>query len=333
MDIKSVDINSICIRENLGGNWNFKVAAKHLEKVHKLLLLLIEESDHLTDDDKNNINQRVNQLIEILSKIRKFDNTKNENSIEVKNELESESIRFANQTLQEFRPIENHILLMNVLSNNNIKKLEQEQLKAEEAIKIFNNLSLESQKGLSRLSEREKDLEKLEERLKKTKQGEIASAGMAEYFIKEIDHYKRITDKWFRKITWAIILAFLGTVDILIAFLYFIEQDEYKESLWQLGAAKLALIGMLWYVVSLVIHNYNVNSHLSAVNRHRAAVARTLEDFLALEIEGQSDMLKHGTDAMFKHAPIGFIRKSEKESANPLLEIINNIPGMKSADK
>jgi len=335
MDITNVDIKSICIRDDLGKKWNFTEADKNLEKVRIALthLINVPNDDDLTTKDKNAINKGVNQLMELLNKIQSFDNTIHENTLEKHDELENESVRFADRTLQELRPILDHLAISELSDDKNLIGLKRKQLEAEEAKNNFNRMSNELQNSFSEIKKQSDEIRTISKQLNQSKHGEIASAVSAKHFIEERDVYKLMADKWFRKIKWSITLAFIGTIDILIAYLYFVEQEKYKNSLWQLGVAKLALIGMIWYVVSLIVHNYNVNSHLSAVNRHRAAVAQTLKDFMAANPERQSDMLKYGTEAMFKHAPIGFIRKAEKEPSNPLMEIINNIPGLNSLDK
>lgn len=104
--------------------------------------------------------------------------------------------------------------------------------------------------------------------------------------------------------------------------------------IFSIGIAKLVFVAALWYGLSFMVKNYRVNSHLAVVNRHRTAVASTLEDFIAIEKQQTnprlSEMLQNATKAMFKHSPVGFITKSEKESENPLLEIINKIANPKS---
>ena len=94
------------------------------------------------------------------------------------------------------------------------------------------------------------------------------------------------------------------------------------------------IIAALWYRLSFIVKNYNVNSHLAAVNRHRAAVARTLEDFIVAEQQQEnprlSEILQNATEAMFKHAPIGFVSKTEKESSAPVLQIVNDLIGIKN---
>ena len=101
---------------------------------------------------------------------------------------------------------------------------------------------------------------------------------------------------------------------------------------WGAIISKLVIVAAFWYGLSFVIKNYNVNSHLASVNRHRATVARTLEDFIAVEQQQEtprlSEILQNATEAMFKNAPIGFISKAEKETGNPVLQIINEIMGV-----
>ena len=157
--------------------------------------------------------------------------------------------------------------------------------------------------------------------------GERGAAQMALHFEKEVKHYSDGAANWLKYGGWGYVII-IGII-ILLAYRYL----SIDNPSWQIGLAKLVFISALWYGLSFLIKNYNVNSHLMAVNRHRAAVARTLEDFLAVNPERQTDMLKNATEAMFKNAPIGYIRKAEKDSSGSILEIINNLPGIPGSPK
>lgn len=88
------------------------------------------------------------------------------------------------------------------------------------------------------------------------------------------------------------------------------------------------------YYAAFAIRNYNINSNLAAVNRHRAAVARTLEDFIAHEQQKEkprlSEMMQEAAQAMFKQAPIGFISKAEKDTSSPIYKVVGDVIGMRN---
>jgi hypothetical protein len=188
------------------------------------------------------------------------------------------------------------------------------------------------------------------EQIKNTKQevgaakGERATVLLAAHFDNEVKGYEKTARYWF----WSVVLGYAVVVGIL-AWLGMIASSHIDQLItlsvsadgvgatlnssviWSAVISKLVIVAALWYGLSFVIKNYNVNSHLAAVNRHRAAVARTLEDFIAVEQQQEkprlAEMLQNATEAMFKHAPIGFVSKTEKESGNPVLQIINGLMG------
>lgn len=126
------------------------------------------------------------------------------------------------------------------------------------------------------------------------------------------------------------------TSEVVMAAL---EQIEVKDSpdatyLWTALISKLVILAALWYGLSFIIKNYNVNSHLFSVNRHRAAVAKTLDDFIAYEQQQEkpntTGVLQNATDAMFKHISIGYVSKIEKDNSNPVLQIVNDLMGIRN---
>src|SRR3989344_2240165 len=185
------------------------------------------------------------------------------------------------------------------------------------------------------------------EQIRNTKQevgaakGERAAVRLAAYFDAEASHYRSVADWWFKGVVGGyvvvlVVLVGFGTIAVLYLNTLFSAANGVWNLgiVWSVGIAKLVVVAALWYGLSFVIKNYNVNSHLAAVNQHRAAVARTLEDFMAAEEQQEKTSitatLLNATEAMFKHAPIGFVSKTEKESSQPVLQIVNDLVGLKS---
>ena len=155
--------------------------------------------------------------------------------------------------------------------------------------------------------------------------GERATLRLAQHFESEAEKYQDNARRWFK----GVISGYLFVVCILIIFVVLYLTKTVSFSI-EAGVAKLVLAAALWYGLSFIVKNYNVNSHLAAVNRHRAAIARTLEDFLASNPQQKAAMLRNATEAMFKNAPIGFISKAEKENTNPVLQIVNDLIGIRN---
>lgn len=202
------------------------------------------------------------------------------------------------------------------LSSRDEKALAAEQVAAVQARKQAEDILKQLNKDLSEFTERKKQLENTAE--------EVGAKALAIYFRNETKGYQDKADEWF-KISLYIYVLFIVLVFSIAVYYSLIKDGGWTSLTWQEGVGKLAIFALLWYSLSFVVKNYNVNSHLAAINRHRAAVAGTLEDFLISGASATGEMLQNGTEAMFKHSPVGFITKAEKENSNPLLEIVNKI--------
>lgn len=195
-------------------------------------------------------------------------------------------------------------------------------------------------KGLAEELESVKsDIEKIRTTGKElgTAKGTRAIVDTGQHFDKEVVRYQNLAKIW-------LTLAVIGYIVIvcILALEIFPQIEElidlfnnpeasYISSIWVIVVSKLVILATLWYGLSFIIKNYNVNSHLASINRHRATVAKTLEDYISVEQQQEnprlSEMLKSATEVMFKNAPIGFISKTEKETGNPVLQIINDVMG------
>lgn len=193
-------------------------------------------------------------------------------------------------------------------------------------------------------SELENELKKVREETEKIRitgkdvgsaKGERAAVRLASHFDEETTKYQTSADWWFRGVVISYLLLVVIIAALGIVSIWYLKNNGWnRELVLSIVVTKLVIIAALWYGLSFIIKNYNVNSHLAAVNRHRAAVARTLEDFLAVEQQQEkprlSEVLQNAAEAMFKNAPIGFISKAEKESGNPVLQIVNDLIGIRN---
>ncbi|MFA6106274.1 MAG: hypothetical protein WC745_01230 [Patescibacteria group bacterium] len=170
--------------------------------------------------------------------------------------------------------------------------------------------------------------------------GERAAVRMAVHFDGEVDRYEGLSRRWFIGVIIGYlfvlgVLIWLGVVTTtFVSKIVTMPEIFNKNAIWNALISKLVILAALWYGLSFIVKNYNVNSQLAAVNRHRAAVAKTLEDFVAVEQKQDkprlSEILQNATDAMFKHVLIGFVSKTEKENSNPVLQIVNDLMGVRN---
>lgn len=216
--------------------------------------------------------------------------------------------------------------------NPDEKKLEEEVRKASQLRSELENELKSVRADVEKIKTTEKDVG--------SAKGERAAVNLATHFVDEVDRYQGNAYLWFKSVVFVYIVIVLVLIWFSVPYLFPFLCSKVSllscdaTSSIEAGVAKLILIAALWYGLSFVTKNYYVNSHLAAVNRHRAAVARSLEDFIALERQQENprlaEILQNATEAMFKNAPVGFISKAEKETESPVLKIINDIIGARS---
>ena len=156
-------------------------------------------------------------------------------------------------------------------------------------------------------------------------QGQRATANLSSHFDKESKHYEEIAKQWNFRITKGYFIV--AIISVIFGVYIFVDPDIA----WQQIVAKSAVLLVLWSGLYFCIRNYNINSHLCSVNRHRAAVAKTLDDFIAFEQQEEypqlSEVLQNATDAMFKNVSIGYVSKPEQDTGSPILKIISDLIG------
>ncbi|MEA2112521.1 MAG: hypothetical protein U9P50_00920 [Patescibacteria group bacterium] len=334
-NVLETDIKALAMNSDFG-KMVFENANKKLTKAQNWL----EEAKDLEYDkllevgtDKNKIKSFIDQLITHLEWLRNFDIGTVPNAQAEHDNFEGRVDSYYNSVYQE--------MVMKYLPFLREEKRRQNPQEKE--------LEAEVRKVSQLRTSLEKELEKVKtdtEKIRKTgkevgsAKGTRATVGTGQHFGNEVMRYEKLAKIWLilAVIGYAIIIGILIWLGIK-TFSYvenLIElsknpEASYISSIWGVVVSKLVILATLWYGLSFIIKNYNVNSHLASINRHRATVAKTLEDFISAEQQQEkprmSEMLQNATEAMFKNAPIGFISKTEKETGNPVLQIINGLMG------
>lgn len=312
----------------------FEKAFKQLSRAQKDFKELVDLNypELLSTKDVSRVNNLLDIFITHLEWLRNFD-------ISIVDNAKAEHDNFENRVESFFNDLYENVSMKFLpflreerrRENPEDKKFDEEVLRI---VKIRENL----EKELSGVQEEIQKIRTTEKQVGSAK-GERASVRMAVYFNEEMTRYNNRAKKW--------LIAVISGYIIIVALLIYITanysrlvQDLIKlnsynfESVILPFSSKLLLLAALWYGLSFVIKNYNVSSQLTAVNRHRAAVAKTLEDFLAVEQQQEnprlSEILKSATDAMFKHSLVGFISKKEKENSSPILQVVNDMMGARN---
>jgi hypothetical protein len=314
-NLKVLEIKQITLNTEKFGALVFEKAYPQLHEVRKQLVELeeLEYATKLIPDEINNIGNLRKTLIGFLVKINNLDpKTDPSFNVNIRNNLEQEINGFYNHAVSYMRGFLVYLRQEATLKTEDQQSLAEDRKKASVTLK-------QAESTLSLLQGKIEDLNKREKELQNTA-GKVGAGALGIHFRTETEQYQKKADKWFVGVIVGYVCIIVGLLSVALYY----HNKGWQTMSWQAGTAKLIFFLSLWYGLSFFIRNYNVNSHLAAVNRHRSAVAGTLEDFLAASPR-QQEMLKNATEAMFKHAPVGFITRAEKESGNPIFEIINKI--------
>ncbi len=318
-NLKILEIKQVLLDKEKFGALTFDRAYLPLHELRKMFVEFqeLDYASKLAPDEVQEVENYKNQLLDYVRRVHSIDPTTDPTfNTNVRENLENEIISFCQRVSKVLR---NNLVYLRqelALRNQDQQSLAEEQKATVQARKQAEETLSQLQAKLEELTSREQQLE--------NKSGEFGAKALGIHFGTETDNYSDVANKWFV----ASIVAYLFLVFIVIGigiYYSFFHGGGWETLTWQEGTAKLFLFAALWYGLTFITRNYNVNSHLAAVNRHRAAVAKTLEDFLASSPSATGEMLKNGTEAMFRHVAIGFITKAEKDSGNPLLEVVNKV--------
>jgi len=329
-NFKDLDIKKIALNKKFG-NLVFEDSTPKLEKLKKLFEEFedLDYKNSLTDNEVANVDSRKKRFLEFLNRIKDFDiSTDSANPRQVHDNIENEIKALYDDSFQSLKTSLIYLRQEAALKSKDEEALKEQQKKALQAENAYKKLSEKLQQEINALDARKKEVE--------DSYGEVASKQLANHFAKQANDYDKSSiiwltkrDKIFKWIIGIVVFNFL-----LYIFLFIFGDILGKISVTvsdfftiPYGAAKILLISFLSINLSFRSKNYNIESNLLAINKHRKNVAQTLEDFLSTNPEKdiRSQMLKQGTEAMFKYESAGFITKKDSPDSGGVYEIINNI--------
>lgn len=314
---KDVDLEGMALSPRFG-SLIFSMAAQRLKRLQGIFIELdtLDYKNQLTESKAREVDNFKIELIKKINWLNQFDIGGVTNAKDQHDNFEGEIESFYNSIQENFVMRYLPYLRQEVALKNKDERKLQEELQAANKVRV---------KAEGMLEQLEKKLILIDEEKKKVEsgQGQLGAKRLAKYFETEYEDYEKKSKSWLKMRDVFYWVIFILLLLMIIWHFYF----GWERLSWQEGAAKLVIVSVLWYAVAFATRNYYIYSNLTAVNRHRAAVARTLEDFLGTGSERQNEMLKNATESMFKSAPIGFVAKTEKENSSPIFEIINKIVG------
>jgi len=321
-----INIKNLALNKNFG-RLTFKSSYPCLEKIRDLFKEL-EEFDYkniLSRTEIESIDRRKEQFIQFLNRLQQFD-IGQVNPQEVHDQLEKEIENFYHDTMYNSRTSLIFLRQDAALKSKDTRDLQKQQKETVRARKEYERLADELRQELDSLHKQKREVE--------TAHGEVATKVLAHHFAKQANDYTTEAKNWLRlrSIFYWFLIAIVGLNFIAYFVISICNQFGKLEGAGDIftiryGIIKLFFISLLYLGLSFASRNYNIFANLEAVSRQRKNVAQTLEDFLATkpDNETRSQMIKQGTEAMFKHLSTGYIPKSEQKEKGQVYEIINNI--------
>jgi len=322
--IKKIDIKSLALNKEKLGVLIFEQSWSKLEELRSLFLEFIDldYKKNLSRDEIQSIDDSLNQFWRFLQRLEQF-NIELPNAKQIHDGFEKEVENFYHNTTKNLRTSLIYLRQEAARKSQDQRSLAEEQKAATKAKKQYEELYEQLKNQLESLQKQKKEIE--------VAHGEVATKYLATQFDKQAREYEENAKIWLgRRNKLYLLLLGIIIANFSVYILFFILYKTGKINLppheiftLEYGFVKLALLAILSYGVGFASKNYNINSHLAAINKHRRNVAQTLEDFLSTNPDRKTEMLRQATEAMFKHVSVGYIKREEQKDNGPIYEIIN----------
>lgn len=317
---RNINVDDIALDRNRLGTLVFEKATTYLSKLKDFFVELedLGYREMLTPPEINDIENQTNTFVEYLRRVSSFD-INQPNPGDVRNQLEAEIENFYNETMRVTRP---HLAFLRqeiALKNTDRKSLQKEVQQAQLAKKQYEELSKKFTEQIQNLEKQQSDVE--------TGHGKLASKVLASHFKAEAKDFESEAANWLEnRSRYFYALLAVVVVSMLLAVLAAYYPNWVKISSTQVLFVKLALISTLFYAVAFASKNYRTAKNLAFINRHRASVAQTMDDYLATtpDQSTQDHIVQEGTRAMFQHIQVGYSSVHDAGDGTPT-ELVTNV--------
>jgi len=327
--IESFPVKKFALNKDKLGSLTFDEACEYFESLQNLFteLINLDYENKLTVDEANNINQQGEIFLNNhIARLENYD-IGQDNAKQLHEQITNEIKNLYNSFSKGQRSILTYLRQESDLESKDAKDLQQAQQDILTAKKEYKKLNEELKTKIDELKSKESTVE--------TGHGKLASTILAKHFDKQcIEHdlnsktWLKTRNNFFKLIVGLLVVNFIMYFIIFFAnklgYIPLATKDVFTI---EYGIIKLALLSVLSYGLAFCSKNYRIESNLKSVNTHRKNVAQTLDDFLATnpEAETKSQLIKQGTEAIFKHLPLGYIADEDSHDTGPVNEIIYKI--------
>lgn len=326
--VTKVDIEKLALNKDFG-RLTFKESLPFLQKTQALFREFDELNyqNNLSQEEINSIDSKKDQFVQQLTQLQQFD-IGQANSQVAHDNLEQQFINFHNSTSRELRTPLVYLRQEAALQSKDERNLQEEQKTATKARKQSEEILEQLRKELDSIRKETKEVAEAS--------GERAAVTFGKHFESQAGEYSTKAVNWLtqRSTFFKWLLVIIGVNFIFYLFLFITNKLGVKPNIApgefftpEYGVVKLTLLALLSYAIGFAGKNYNINSNLEAVNKHRKNVAETLSDFLKTkpEADDRSQLVKSAAEAMFRNSPSGYGSKRESKDDGPIHEVVNNI--------
>ncbi|MFA5104504.1 MAG: hypothetical protein WC527_04945 [Candidatus Margulisiibacteriota bacterium] len=325
-EIRTLDIKTVALKDDYGA-LKFTKSLNYLEMLQSLFVEFddLQYKENLSGPEITIINNLRHKFVTYLNRVNSFD-LRQSNSGPEHDQIENEIQRLYEVAMQDTKINLVYLRQQAARKSADLQELEKQQKAAIQAEKEYKDLS-------SKMREELKALQTQKSKIESTK-GEVAAITFGKHFESQYKENDSESKKWLKGRTiafWVLLGLILANLTMYIVLFITNKVNQWPHlsprEIFNIEYAFIwgALLTILSYGLAFSTRNFVINSNLSVINKHRKNVSETLENFLSKDIdpEVKTQIIKQGTEAMFKHLPIGYIDKFRE--IGPVQEIITTI--------
>lgn len=334
-NLKIIEIKQIFLDKEKFGVLTFDRSYEIAHVTRKMLAEFQELNykENLTPPEIQEIDRDIDNFLRLVTQIYNISpETDSGFNLNYRNNLEDTIINQSQEIQRRLREKLVYLRQELALSNPENKDLQEEQ-------KELAKVRVEYAKTLSDLQKKIESLTIEKKQIEDT-HGEIASIRFGKHFESQVDEYEATAKDWLNKRN--IILLILEGVVVINFLAYLVIFIGWKSGKWPnfspsvfftsgYAVIKVAGVLLLSHVLAFNSKNYSINKNLSVKNKHRKNVADTINSFLESnpDTETKSQIIKQGTDSMFKDESTGYLGKMNEKDHSPIEQITYIMPNKK----
>ena len=319
---RDIEINTLCTNSRFGTDANFMNAVAPLQAMVKDIVELenLDYRGKLTRSEIKQIDNVRNTVIGYINQIKNF-SVALPNPVEQRDKIVSQiDSYYQNSFAGAIRPAL-------VYLKSQIRETAKDERQLRELVTKTESINKDIEDRLEKIKEKEQELEKDKKSLA-TGQGIFSSQYLSKQFANEAENAKQKAFNW-QKWVLGLSITLILVLSILFAG-YFLVRKVQDDSILKIeyGVFSITFVASIFFYLRIVLRNYNIEKHIESSNRHRANVAATIENLLAVADRDEAlkeALLKEGSIAMFNPGSTGYLDREQMEVSTPIKEVVTTL--------